>query len=267
MSDDEFRNETEHSPIGDAPPPKTARARKGSGRKGNGEAPDEFEPTLIQNADYQPFDVKPGSGPDGETTAEDLDEDAREFARLRRDLPNVQGSAAAGVVSIGVAKAPPKNEFFRTKKGFRPVVDIVVDEVNMDTKFYAVDPRMAEALFSIGIAFAPHTLYLIMTTKGAIRVIPVRCPDADGARNDYASTKELAFREAEDGWLRIYTDRENGCYRKFPAPKDRFPPPVWPELSDAKIFRLCFRDRGTLIDSPNHPRFIDWAALKAKDNG
>ena len=39
---------------------------------------------------------------------------------------------------------------------------------------------MAPVLTSIGIAYAPHTLYLIMTTKGAFRVIPVRCPDGDG---------------------------------------------------------------------------------------
>jgi hypothetical protein len=255
MSSDAFREGLDNPPVEGVPPPKTAPARKS-----NGGAPPEN--------DYQPIDTKPGNGPNGETTPEDLDEDAAEFARLRRDLPNVEGSAAIGIVAIGVAKAPPKNEFFRVKKGFRPIVDIVVDEVGMDQKFYAIDRGMAEALKSIGISFAPHRLYLIMTTRGAFRVIPVRCPEADGDRsNDYAATKELALREAENGWLRIYADRENACYRRFHAPQDRFPEPVWPQLADAKIFRLCFRDRGCLIDSPEHPRFIDWTAAKAKNDG
>jgi hypothetical protein len=253
MSDQEFRGEAGISPTDDIQPPATTRGKRGKRDKKSSGGDDE----------YQPIDIKAGSGSDGEATPEDLDEDAREFARLRRDLPNVGGSAAVGIMSIGVAKAPPKNEFFRTMKGFRPIVDIVVDEVGMDQKFYAVDPDMAEELRSIGISFAAHTLYLIMTTKGAFRVIPVRCPDADGARNDYSATKELALREAEDRWLRIYTDLENACYRKYPAPQDRFPEPVPPTLTHAKIFRLCFRDRGCLIDSPGHPRFIEWAALQA----
>jgi hypothetical protein len=217
--------------------------------------------------DFQPIDIKPGSGPSGETTPEDLDQDAAEFARLRRDLPNVAGAAAVGIISIGVTKAPPRNEFFRAKRGFRPIIDLVVDQVGLDQKFHAVHPNMAEELHSIGITFAPHTLYLIMTAKSAFRVIPVRCPDTEGFRNEYAATKDLVLRESEDIWLRLYTDRENGCYRKFPAPPGRFPEPVWPELPDAKIFRLCFRDRGCLIESPDHPRFIEWAALKAKDHG
>ena len=217
--------------------------------------------------DYQPIDAKSGNGPNGETTPEDLDADEAEFARLRRDLPHVEGAAALGIQAIAVVKAPPKNTFFRAHKVFRPIVDLVVDQVRLDQKYYAVDPSMAPVLTSIGIAYAPHTLYLIITPTGGFRVIPARCPDGDGDRNEYASTKELALRQSVDGWLRIYTDQENQCYRVFPAAKDRFPEPVWPPLSDAKIFRLCFRDRGYLIDTPEHPRFVDWVGRKPKDDG
>ena len=36
------------------------------------------------------------------------------------------------------------------------------------------------------------------------------------------------------------------------AGHDRFDEPNWPQLSDAKIFRLGFRDKGRLIDSTEH---------------
>jgi hypothetical protein len=261
MSDEQFRNEAENSPADSVPPPKTARSKKSNGRGS------EDHSKSTPDHDDPPIETKSGSGPNGETTPEDLSEDEAEFARLRRDLPNVEGSAAIGIVSIAVAKAPPKNEFFRVKKGFRPIVDIVVDQVGLDQRYYVVDRGMAEELRSIGISFAPHALYLILTTKGAFRIIPARCPDADGARNDYAASKELALREAEDNWLRLYTDKENQCYRRYPAPKDRFPEPVWPQLTDAKIFRLAFRERGCLIDSPQHSRFIDWTAAETKNDG
>jgi hypothetical protein len=31
-------------------------------------------------------------------------------------------------------------------------------------------------------------------------------------------------------------------------------------LSDAKIFKLAFRDKGRLVDSIDHPLFKKWAA-------
>jgi hypothetical protein len=273
MSNQEF------NPSPDDPPEKGVPPASPSA-KGNGEDKEAIaKPPNDEDGDTAPeVDARPpnGKGPthdaeqaksNDEPTPEDLDEDAAEFARLRRDLPNASGAAALGITSISVVKAPPKNEFFRSKKGFRPIVDLVIDQVRLDQKFYAVDPRMAPVLSSIGIAYAPHTLYFIITTKGAFRVVPVRCPDGDGDRNEYAATKELALREAEDRWLRIYTDMENSCYRKFPAPPERFPEPVWPELSAAKIFRLCFRDRGYLIDTPDHPRFVDWEGRKPQDDG
>jgi hypothetical protein len=275
MSDQEFGDGQANPPAEGVPTPKTPGDKKGAAKakkpNGEGELNGEGTPGAAaqpsDGEDQPPIDAKPGSGPNGETTQEDLDADEAEFARLRRDLPNVGGSAAVGIVAINVVKAPPKNEFFRAWKGFRPIVDLVTDQVKLDQKYYAVDPCMTSVLTSIGIAYAPHTLYLIMTSKGAIRVVPVRCPDADGARNEYASTKELALRESEGKWLRIYTDLENACYRVFPATIDRFPEPVWPPLSAAKIFRLAFRDRGFLIDSPEHPRFVDWIGRKPTDDG
>ena len=64
--------------------------------------------------------------------AVELDEEEKEFRALRRDLPGVKGSSAAGIVTISVGKAPTKNEFFRTHPDFRPVVPLVNIEVGMD---------------------------------------------------------------------------------------------------------------------------------------
>src|SRR4051794_220178 len=55
-------------------------------------------------------------------TAEQLDDDEKEFRALRRDLPGVKGASAAGIVTVGVGKTPGKNEFYRTHPGFRPVM-------------------------------------------------------------------------------------------------------------------------------------------------
>jgi hypothetical protein len=191
---------------------------------------------------------------------EQLDEDEAEFRALRRDVPGAKGASAAGIVNIGVAKTPGKNEFFRTHPDFHPVMPCVDHEVGMEKHYFVVTDGMVQALASIGITVSDHTLYFTLSASDAYKIVPVRCAGLDGEQNEYARTKELGLRRAMAGWYRLYTDTANKCYRVYEAPKDRYPEPVWPELKPAKIFRLAFRDKGRLIDSVNHPLFLKWAA-------
>ena len=191
---------------------------------------------------------------------EELDADEAEFRALRRDLPGVKGASAIGIVTVSVGKVPGKNEFFRTHPDFRPVVSLVDLEVGMERQYFAVTDEMVEALSGIGITVTPHTIYLTVTPRGAVRGVPIRHPDADGNLNEYHRTKELGLVEAIDRWVRLYTDQENKVYKVFPAPAGRFADPIWPELKPAKIFRLMFRDKGRLVDSPEHALFQKWAA-------
>jgi hypothetical protein len=199
-------------------------------------------------------------------TDEQLDEEEQEFRRLRRDLPGVKGASAVGIVAIGVAKIPGKNEFFRTHPDFHPVVPIVDLEVGMEKQFFAVTDEMVEALASIGISVSERTLYLTVTSRGAVKIVPVRCANMDGEQNEYNRTKEIGLLQGQEEWVRLYTDLKNRCYEVFPAPAGRFSEPQWPALKPAKIFKLGFRDKGRLLDSEQHPLFQRWAA-RDKDAG
>jgi hypothetical protein len=193
---------------------------------------------------------------------EQLDAEEVEFRKLRRDLPGVKGAAAAGIVAISVGKAPTKNEFFRVHSDpdFRPIMPIVDVEMGMEKHFFAVTPDMVEPLAGIGITVTDHTLYLTVTSRGAVRIVPVRAANADGEMNEYARTKEIGLIQAIDEWVRLFTDLENRAYKVFAAPAGRFGEPQWPDLKPSKIFRLAFRDKGRLIDSPQHPLFLKWSA-------
>jgi hypothetical protein len=196
-------------------------------------------------------------------TAEELDADEQEFRALRRDLPGVSGASAVGTVTISVGKTPTKNEFFRAHKQFRPIISIVNVEVGMEKQYFAVTPDMVTALANIGITVSDHALYLTVTSGGAVRIVPVRQANADGEQNEYDRTKEIGLLRATEEWVRLYTDQENKCYKAFPAPVGRFNEPVWPELKQAKIFKLAFRDKGRLVDSTEHALFKKWAARDA----
>jgi hypothetical protein len=189
-------------------------------------------------------------------TEEELDEEEQEFRALRRDLPGVQGASAVGIVAVSVGKAPSKNEFFRTHADFRPRVPLVDVEVGMERQFFAIGGDMEEALKSIGITVSDHLLYLTVTPRGAVRIIPIHC----ATDNEYTRTKELGLVEGIEQWVRLYTDQENKVYKVFSAPVGRFADPIWPALKPAKIFRLAFRDKGRLVDSTEHTLFKKWAA-------
>jgi hypothetical protein len=191
---------------------------------------------------------------------EELDAEEAEFQKLRRDLPGVKGASAVGIVSVGVGKIPGKNEFFRTHDAFHAVVPIVDIEVGIEQQFFAVTDEVVASLASIGITVSPHALYLTVTARGAVKLVPVRQADADGEQNEYARTKEIGLMQGMTEWVRLYTDRENRVYKVFPAPAGRYAEPQWPELKPARIFRLAFRDKGRLIDSPQHSLFLKWAA-------
>ena len=191
---------------------------------------------------------------------EQLEDEEKEFRALRRDLPGVKGAGDIGLLTVSVGRQPtPKNEFYRTHPDFRPVVPLVDIEVGMDRHFIAVAPAMVEPLAGIGITVTDHVLYLIVTPRGGLRIIPVRCPNQDGEMNEYNRTKEAALIDGIDGWVRMYVDRENGAYKSFPAPAGRFGEPRWPDLKPAKIFRMGFRDKGRLIDSTDHVLVQKWA--------
>ena len=208
----------------------------------------------------EPADEDAGAAALPSEQVDALDADEAEFRALRRDLPGVKGASATGIVAMPVGKTPAKNEFFRTHREFRPIIPIVDLEVGMERQFFAVTSDMVENLHGIGISVTDNVLYLTITSRGAIRIVPVRQANADGEQNEYHRTKEIGLVQAIDEWVRLYTDQENRCYKVFTAPAGRFSEPQWPELKEAKIFRLAFRDKGRLVDSVEHPLFKKWAA-------
>jgi hypothetical protein len=232
----------------------------------------ETKPPVEEVQTDSPTDAEPNKASSAESMSEEereqLDEEEQEFRALRRDLPNVKGASGAGIVAISVGKAPATNEFFRTHVSFRPIVPIVNVEVGMEKHYFAVTEEMVKILETIGITVSEHVLYLTVTSTGGHRVIPVRQANSDGVQNEYDRTKEIGLTKGMEEWVRLYTDQLNKCYKVFPEPKEhpdapsRFGEPRFPDLKEAKIFRLAFRSKGRLIDSVEHQLFRKWAARK-----
>ena len=149
------------------------------------------EPDRTESDETSP-PPKPASGKPALKVVEgDLDEDEAEFRALRRDLPGVAGASAIGIVTISVGKAPAKNEFFRTNKEFRPVVDIVTHEEGIEKQYFVCSPDMVPLLASIGISTAPHTLYLTVTSRGMVApyAVTIRTNTPELKKSDFYKGK------------------------------------------------------------------------------
>ena len=195
-------------------------------------------------------------------TPEELDEEEKEFRTLRRDLPGVKGASAAGIITISVAKTPGKNEFFRTHSDFRPVVPARRSRGrDGEAIFRRHRSRWSRRWPSIGITVTNHALYFTVT--------------ASGKREDRADSSGRCRRRAE----RVrHAPRKSACSRastlgsacsptrkttamtSSPRRLAGLVSRSFPTLKPAKIFRLAFRDKGRLIDSPEHALFQKWAA-------
>jgi hypothetical protein len=217
------------------------------------DTPESARPKLVHDADAIDENLSPEEA-----------EDEADYRAMRRDLPGVKGASAIGIAAINTSKQPAgKNEFFRAHPTFNPVVNLVVNEVGMERQYCTATDEMEKALEGIGISMKPHVLYLTVSETGAIRIVPVRCPDDDGGQNEYSRTLELALIKARKEWVRVFSDTKNGQWKNFPAQPGRFSDPVWPALKHAKIFRLAFRDKGHRIDSHQHPLFVKWVGRAA----
>ena len=193
-----------------------------------------------------------------------LDAEEKLLSEMRTDLPGRAG-VPDGVVAITVAHKLPKDTFFRVNKPNTIAMRMYAKTTGLDTEYYAIHPCMWTAFASIDVPLSTFRLYEILTVDGAHFVHPVRQPDHGDSQNEYPRTKEIALEQATTKWVRISTDKANKKYRVFKASKDRYPDPLFPDYTPARLLTLCFADRGLLVDSPKHDLFLDLAGGRSAD--
>jgi hypothetical protein len=123
-----------------------------------------------------------------------------------------------GIIALSVSKRFPRREFFRTHPDYRPTMHVIDHTAGLDVEYHVVSPSMVPELASIGVDVLPHRIYVIMTTEGTIKLMPVRQADIDGSQNEWDRTREVVLLRGMTNWVRTISDRANGRYRAFPAP-------------------------------------------------
>jgi hypothetical protein len=169
---------------------------------------------------------------------------------LRLDTALVEGISAKVPLTIPVRR-PPKHDWFRVhpEPGYRITV-AGIDLKGEEEGFYVIGGGMHELL--LGTEAAPFTLYTCINRVGVLRLWPIRQADADGRRNEWHRTAEKAAELGMHEWVRVVPNRSLGGYEVLRAAVV-VPDPVWPELTMVDIIRVALRDRGRIVDDPDHP--------------
>ena len=85
----------------------------------------------------------------------------------------------------------------------------------MEKQYFAVTTDMVEALTGIGITVSDHTLYLTVTSRGAIRVVPVRKRTPTASRTNTTAPRKSAWSRALTSGCACTPTRKTAATRFF----------------------------------------------------
>ena len=133
-----------------------------------------------------------------------------------------------------------------------PAYRITVAAIDLkdEGEFYVVAGAMQDRL--LGTEAAVYTLYTYVNRVGILRLWPIRQPDPDGKQNEWHRTAERAAEFAMREWVRVTPNRSLGAYEVMRATVHA-PNPAWPDLSMEEIVRVALKERGLIVNDPDHP--------------
>ena len=139
-----------------------------------------------------------------------------------------------------------------------PRKDFLCVELKDDRELYVVRPEFAREIEETQLSV--RTLYLAMTRQGIAFPWPIKLPNPDGRKNEWANSERLAAMQATTKWTRVWANMGLGAYEHCYA-EHISDDPVWPDLSFSKILEIAFRGRD-MIDSHDHSPARKWVAIK-----
>ena len=165
--------------------------------------------------------------------------------RLSQDFAATVG--VKKVLTKVLCRKPHKHEFVRVRASADWRVDTAVFEDSIERETYLVATELIPELVGEVRSVCLRTA---INKQGDIFLWPFKLPGPDGRGNHWHESAVDAANLAEEKWVRVSANMNEGMYNVYLATGD-LKEPEWPELSFAKVIELSFRDRR--IDAYDHP--------------
>lgn len=144
---------------------------------------------------------------------------------------------------------PPQDAFFRVHRKLQTRLGIIRDGESRES--YCVAPALHADLAKDPAMRIWHCAVAITKQNGLyLWHLTTRDPDL----NSWTATGWEGMRRAQEKWVRLVSDRQNGCYTILEAESD-LGEPKWPTEDMAEIIAVAFR--GRVISDINHSKLLE----------
>ena len=144
---------------------------------------------------------------------------------------------------------PPQDTFFRVHPKLQTRLGVIRDGESQES--YCVAPALHADLAKDPALRIWHCTVAI-TKQNGLYLWSLSTRDLD--RNSWTATAWEGMRRAQEKWVRLVSDRQNGCYTILEAESD-LGEPKWPTEDMAEIIAVAFR--GRVISDINHPKLLE----------
>lgn len=146
------------------------------------------------------------------------------------------------VISTIKVGRPNKTDFFRVHS----TMGMKAGVIKLEDATYMVVPSLID---DIPQEVSICQLYATMNRAKGLTIWPIKEADSTGKLDNWNASALEAAELAKKSWVRLVSDRPNGCYQPMVA-TITLPEPDWPEISWGKWLELAFK--GRIIDSLDH---------------
>jgi hypothetical protein len=163
---------------------------------------------------------------------------------------DIVGGGGQKVLTIGVAKRPPKQVYARVHPdpAFH-IEKLAIIDHEATRELYVVTVAVQAAL---AIEFRTCDAYLAVTQHKDLFFWLTRVPDATRGGERWSASNRDAVQRAIMSWVRVHPNQSAGQYDIFIG-GDILGEPIWPDpvLSVWELLRIAFKDR--VIQTLDHP--------------
>jgi hypothetical protein len=190
----------------------------------------------------------PTENPTGNPTENPTAYDPYAPENLRLDPSELEAISVERPITTVPVRMPGKQTYFRTRSGPEWRGNFAIIDLKDDREQYVVTAQLVPELST---EIVHKTLQLAITRAGNLFLLPLRLPGPDGRDMEWWRSMREHAKRAEERWIRVMANRENGAYDRLEGAKN-LSEPEWPEGIDFwGIIRIAFRDY--LIKDLNHP--------------
>ncbi len=178
------------------------------------------------------------------------------------DIPQLKFEYKKSVIKASTSIPP--NSFFMAHKKFEHLFLMIASGKEMDRKMYIIGPGVTLPAH-LSDSIIPVLCYLIAFPDRELRILEIKTAQPGEPPNLREQSNLNVINAAKLKWVMRKYNFKSSVYEYVEADPDYAPVPTWPDIDDFMDL-LGKAYEGRVIDSNQHPVYLELGGIKATDN-